>query len=387
MLGFLHMSEHTTFKDWALRVISILGLIAILILGAWGIIQIAFVLAGFLGNANESASNTPAVTNTVVKVEQVIVTSPSTITSGVPFTLSFAHENATGNYSYGISYSCAAGLSIAAPLPTGGTQNVPCDTPFNYTNATAQQLTATLTGKTQVNTTFSVAAKNLSTLAITATGTAGATVLPTVSTTIVKPAATTPAVIKTSSNTGSTYIAAKRTTTLYGQPDLAVSTGSITQNNGRYSVQFTVQNVGTNVTPSNWVFNAVLPTSPAYTYTSDAQRALYPGDKIVYTLGFTMQNNSYSAYTVNNPSYGYQYQYGNQNGVYTYPANCAYTNNYTYNGQYTYPGAAFGCATNNTGYNANYNYGYSNGTMTVQVDPYNYVYESSENNNAVNISL
>lgn len=53
----------------------------------------------------------------------------------------------------------------------------------------------------------------------------------------------------------------------------------------RGAIRFEVVNVGTNVS-GEWRFEAELPTSPNYTYKSDDQQTLFPGDKIVYTLGF-----------------------------------------------------------------------------------------------------
>ncbi|MBY0472723.1 hypothetical protein K2Q00_00340 [Patescibacteria group bacterium] len=359
-----------SFKDRVLRAVAILGLIALLLLGAWGIIQIAFTLYGFLGN---TAPTSPATVTT--KTEQMVVTVPGNTQSGTPFTLSFTHlsaqagQNASGNYAYQFSYSCADGLSVQAPLPTGGTQTVACNTPFNYTGASSQvQLIATLSGSAPVTTTFTVAAKNLATGAITANANANTTVKP-------MQKAATPAVSKPStSKPGTTYVPAKTTArTLYGSPDLAVTMGSITNSGGLYSAQFTVQNVGTNVAPYGWTFNAALPTSPVYTYPSNPQQALNPGDKIVYTLSFTKGQAVYS--------YGASYGYGNTS--YQYPSNCGYTANYTYNGVYNYPGASYTCNMNN--YYNGYNYGTS--YVTVTVDPNNYVYESSEANNSATATV
>ena len=178
-----HMTdEHTTaaptFKDRALRVIAIFGLIALLLLGAWGIIQIAFTLYGFFGNS------APA--------------SPSVQTQKT---------------------------EIVAPQGNGGVS--------------------------------SAAGRGDSSVSATS-----------------KPA--------------TTYVPAKTTArTFFGSPDLSVTMGQVTNYGGRYSAQFTIQNLGTNVAPYGWTFNANLPASPTYTYTSNAQQALNPGDKIVYTLGFT----------------------------------------------------------------------------------------------------
>ena len=242
---------------------------------------------------------------------------------------------------------------------------------WQHTNSCVRHtLTATLTGSASVPTTFTVAAKNLATNAVSASGTTQVTVSPAAAAMTTSVTTTAPA--KTST---ATYVAATRTSTLYGLSDLAVSIGTVSQNAGRYSVQFTVQNVGTNVAPAGWNFNASLPTSPTYTYTSPAQQALYPGDKIVYTLGFTMQN-GYSY----NSSYPYSYGYST-----SYPSNCGYTQNYTYNGAYSYPDTSYGCNTN--GYNTYGYQSYGSEIFTVTVNPDNYVSESSSGNNTASIDL
>lgn len=364
-------------KDRALRAVAVLGLIAILVLGAWGIIQIAFTLFGFLGNTD---SNTPAATNNGVKQEQVVVTVPSSLTSGTAFNLSFTHQNAEGNYAYEVVYSCASGVTVEASLPTGKMQAVPCNTPFNYIGATATMpLTAKSTATSPVPVTFTVGARNLATGLVKASGIANTTVAPAAGTTATKPTTT-------AAKPSTTYVSSGSTSNLYGTGDLAVSMGSVTGSSGRYSVTFTIQNSGTNTIPAGWTFNAALPAAANYTYNGTAQQALRPGDKIVYTLSFTMQNYGYGY------SSGYGYYTSTTYNPYHSP-NCGYTNSYTYNGSYSYPTAQYNCNNNSTYaypsyYNTSpYNYPYSYGSVTVTVDPYNQVQETTEVNNTATISV
>lgn len=51
------------------------------------------------------------------------------------------------------------------------------------------------------------------------------------------------------------------------------------------AVKFTVKNIGTK-TSDGWTFNAVLPTSPSHIFHSEGQKALAPGEKIEFTMGF-----------------------------------------------------------------------------------------------------
>lgn len=106
--------------------------------------------------------------------------------------------------------------------------------------------------------------------------------------------------------TTNTYqIGGTAASTLSGLPDLVVSsivTGYLTTtatdsfvasstvpSNGTAAVNFTIKNVGTNVS-GPWCFSATIPTSSSYLYQSQSQQSLNPGDSIEYTLGFTQAN-------------------------------------------------------------------------------------------------
>ncbi len=281
------MEQQTGFKEIFLRLVAIVGLIAVLVLGAWGIILLAFNLVGlFTGSVHFSNlfSNKPAV------VEQATTTAPVVITQN-----------------------------------NGNTSN-------------------TTTGTT-------------------------------------KPAGST-------AQTGATtavYTAAPRATSLYGFADLAVTITSVTSLSsvqGRTVVQFTVVNSGTNIARSGWMFNANLPyQGSTYTYQSAPQQALYPGDSIAYTLTYDDTYNQYNYNTNYYNQYSNQYQYNNTGTCYTYngyqnvpyPCDNAYTSgnaNYDYYNQY------------NSNYNNYYNQNiYQYRTVSITLDPQNWVPESIEYNN------
>lgn len=201
------------------------------------------------------------------------------------------------------------------------------------------------------------------------------------------------------------YMAAPTRTQLYGLPDLQVTIGSITSFSsvqGRTSVQFVVENIGTNVALSGWTFNASLPLTPAYTYQSGAQQALYPGDKIAFTLTYDDPNFRYNpgqVCTMQYPNYNCNYNYGTNYPQYQQPQTC-----YTYNGYQNIPGPCYQYDNNSNPYNPNYNYYgnqqnqynsgnpnynyYNNGyypytsrTVTITLDPQNWVPEAVEYNN------
>jgi hypothetical protein len=87
----------------------------------------------------------------------------------------------------------------------------------------------------------------------------------------------------------------------YGNPDLQVSMVSVgyltsastdayvpntsVPSGERPAIKFMVKNVGTNWS-GTWRFTAAIPTKTSFTYTSDIQQSLAPGDSIEYTLGF-----------------------------------------------------------------------------------------------------
>ncbi len=366
----METTEKNAFRDNVMRVVAIIGLIAVLLLGAWGIIQLAFYIPTLFSGSSSRAPSTATV------VESVSVSTNSPVASGDALTVSWRGVGGNGARGYTVSYSCADGLSVTAPTPSGKTQDVPCDTPFNFTGANSSMaLTPTLSGNKQAPVTFTVSAVDLVDNKVTATGRAQSTVL-SKTTTTTKPVAT-----KTTT-TKATYTTAPRVA-LYGYADLAVRVLSVTPSINLSTVQFEVSNIGTNLAPYGWSFTALLPiaqnsyTNQPYSYQSGAQRALNPGDKIVYTL--TFDSGAYN---------------NNQLCTQQYPNNCypryySGTNCYFYDGRANYPAP---CTSNTNpypyltaqtgGYTANtYNTNYSNRIVNIQVDPYNQVAESNEANN------
>jgi hypothetical protein len=174
----------TSVKDMFLRGIAVLGLIAVLLLGAWGIIQIAVALPGFLGGLG----------NGVVSVFDRDEIPRATTTPATPATP-------------------AAPRTPTTPTKTSGTY-----APASVGNRT----------------------------------------------------------------------------NLFGYPDLSVRILSGIPYGSRYSVTFEIANYGTNVVPAGWSFVAELPMDgDEYPYYSQGQQALYPGDRIIYTLGFDTEDYNY----------------------------------------------------------------------------------------------
>ncbi|HVZ76296.1 MAG TPA: hypothetical protein VG934_03470 [Candidatus Paceibacterota bacterium] len=404
------MEGQSTWRDTLLRTVALIGLILVLLLGAWGIILLAFNLSSVVSTVGGSVvslvtgngSSAPA-------QESLAISTPTAVTSGTPVTISWNHTNASGQYSYSLSYQCQSGLSLKAPTPAGQYQTVPCATPFNYVGAT-QSMTVipAISGSAPVAASFVVSATKLDDGTVTASASTNVTV---------NPASAAPSQTGNSGSTstgtasnGGTYIPAAHTTTLYGYPDLSVSIISVTQlptfaYPGRTQVQFQVSNVGTTIARAGWNFTAQLPLQAPYNqYTSQTQQALYPGDKIVYTLTFDNQSSynqnqvctlQYPNYNCNNGYNQYPYTYSqSQTYPYNYNQYGSYQTCYSYNG---YQNVATPCLDSNGNiiyqnnstypYNYNQNYGYQypsyGRTVTITVDPQNYILESNEANNTV----
>jgi len=393
-------TEKTSARDLFLRTVAVLGLIAILLLGAWGIIQLAFAIPGVFSNLGGGVSSVfNRNTSGTSTKEAIVVSAPSSVMSGQTLAVSWMHNNSdkSGQYSYALSYACQSGLSLKAPLPNGSFQSVPCNTLFNYVNASqhmnvvpsvtgaSQQLAMTVTA-TKLSNGLATASGNATTN-VTAGGAAATTQGSTGTGYATKPASTYTKPAKTNTyTTPSTayYPAATRATSLYGYGDLAVTITSIAPSNGVSTMRFTIANVGTNIVQAGWTFNATLPISGSYTFGSQPQQALYPGDKIAYTLSFAGVNAA-SAY----PSYDYGYGYNNNS--YGYSTGSGYStsgygcngysctnNNYVSNG---YPNYQYG------NYGSNYGYGYQTATITITADPLNFVPEYNKGNNTAQTTI
>ena len=249
------MSTKHTFQENVLRVVAVVGLIAVLLLGAWGIIQLAFYIPTLFSGSSASPAK-----------ETVSGTKPST--------------------------------------------------------------------------------------SVVATSTAANS-------------AVTPAKKAASSNTSAKYVASGRTTQLYGYADLAVymtgTPGSV-RAGSRIAIQFVVENIGTNAAPGGWAFTASLPYNPVYTYQSAPQQALYPGDKIVYTLNYDAQYGN----TYDGGCSGWSYPCVPAPTIYGGPGTCN----------------AYGPC-NATPYYAPGVPGLSTyqQTASVQADNYNQLWETNESNN------
>ena len=367
------MDTKKNFRDSIVRAVALIGLLLVLLLGAWGIILLAFNLPTIAGNIGNSIVSLFDYSPSGVTDDSLQVSAPESVQSGSALSLSWNIDNAN-DYSYVVSYACKNGLTLKAPMPSGSYQIVPCSTPFNYVNATSKMtLVASAAGSIPLPATIVVSATKLSDGGVTASGSTIVSVNP-------NTAGAQPIPSQGGAQTGTTYVPANHTSNLYGYADLSVRIISVlptSQNYNQYpytqgthmNVQFEVMNLGTNVAPAGWTLSAQLPVGYAYTYNSPAQQALYPGDKIVYTMGFnTSYQNQYQPYQ----AYPYQNTCYRYDGYQNIPVPCTDSDgNAIYN------------------YNQNYNYGnnYNAGLVTITADPRNFIYDQNRGNNTASIAV
>lgn len=316
--------KNRDFRTASLKALAVVGFIAILIFGIWGVIQVGRMLPNVFSAISSAAVSLSSI---FVPAERLEITLPSAnIPSGEPFTLTWTHEGKRADGTYSLSFECRDGLSVEAPAQSGVYQKVFCNTPFNLTNETASMKLIAISSQSRyLDVPIKLTFTRLSDAKVTAqtetaitvinekvvTGAIATTTTP-VTTTTTNPRTTT-ATPRPGTSSRNTYVLtqAGRVSDPNGRPDLAVTildTGTIDSSNiytkvgsinrnGRGAVRFIVENLGTK-TVDNWTFNAVLPTLPMYIFSSPMQPTLGPGDKIEYTLAFDQVDGAATANTL-----------------------------------------------------------------------------------------
>lgn len=300
----------TPLRDKGMKILATAGLIAILLLGAWGVFVVARSIPGVFSALQSAAV---ALSSIFVPAERLEITlATMNVESGKPFDLSWNHINKDAEGSYTISYACRDGVSFSAPTPRGVYETAPCGTPFNYTNAeNSIRLIPTSARMRFIDVPLTLSVARLSDGKVTATTETTITIendavsgtnLPGGGT-----GGTTGGTGRTPTRTPGTpttntytVVSGSRVSNPNGKPDLTVRiiaigvmdratnvftpTASVVAGQ-RAAVRFEVENLG-DKTAQYWYFNVPLPSWPYHMFHSDSQPALGPGDKIEYTLGF-----------------------------------------------------------------------------------------------------
>ena len=309
-----HSADTTkeTAKSVVVKSLAIIGLVALLALGTWGTVQVIRTAPSFLSGLSAAVSSlsfeffpagTPSLNLTLQSYS---------IKSDEAFTLTWSEEEAPAGHRYAFVYECADELSFTTPNANGGTTRIACGELYTFESATRS---LTLTPLSHMNRFLDVTIK-LSIVTENQIVAEDEVMLTVVNERIESSTGSTPTPTPTpptagGSNTGGTgatsyypvytTITAPRTSDPNGYVDLSVeiletgvlesrgdrfvSTGRNLDQDERGGVRFVVRNLGTK-TAEDWVFEAKLPTRPAFTYKSKSQPDLGPGDRIEFTLGF-----------------------------------------------------------------------------------------------------
>ncbi len=314
-MELLSAPKKSAYKETAFKVLSVIGAVAVIAGVAW----VGFRGLSLFPNAKTFLANAVAGLQSVfVPADRIVIsTVDSQIVVNKPFTLTWEHRGKDDEGSYVFSYECRDNVFLArradgtqttifcntqVPLRADeqelaliaignvdGVIEVPVHVTFTENNLTAPSLRG--------DATLLVQDAYLDTATSTDVVTPQSGTVGTTNTPVVPQYTTVPVVTQPFSDPN-------------GEPDLAVrvlgyglvntKTGVFTKEDEipqdlpsgkRAAIQFEVINLGTKES-GKWEFEAELPTSPAYTYHSDKQQTLFPGDKIVYTIGFDRVRNA-----------------------------------------------------------------------------------------------
>jgi len=295
--------NRSALVNGAVRVLAVVGFIAIIIGGLWGSVWVARAVPGAF---SALASAIVSVTSVFVPADEAITLSlPSaTVQSGQSFVLSWNHARKSTEGVYTLNVRCADGVLFTTPTNAGTFTDVPCETSFDFLNANDSVV---LTAYSKNNRLADV----VLTVEFTPDGASTATVSGSATLTIENTAAPGTTSGGTTARTPGTEttsidvfgVTGPAASDPNGYIDLSVrlievglvdkATGKFTASSTpsrsiigmRVAARFAVENKGTR-TSDQWTFNAVLPTFPMHIYSSPTQAALGPGDRIEFTLGF-----------------------------------------------------------------------------------------------------
>ncbi len=274
------------------NVLAIVGFVILIIIILWGLLHLLSLTTPWVSDLFTSD----------VKKSSIVVSAPAQVQAGSPLSISWKHDTTTRG-TYALLYKCEQGLTI-----TVGNRQLPCGAAYTLGNATsAITMIPTLSGKTSI-------ASNLTVLFIpSAAGTTGpeasgsATVQILANSEVKPPVVTTPTTPSTPTTpkpTNPTPVTPKPVTPS-SPADLDVriiAVGVIDPYTGAFvqrapyhasetaAVQFDIANIGGSNSGS-YTFQAQIPTSQPYTYSSLVQPSLAPGSHVVNTLRFSPATN------------------------------------------------------------------------------------------------
>ncbi|MEX0651847.1 MAG: hypothetical protein WD509_00145 [Candidatus Paceibacterota bacterium] len=297
-------TQGTQVKGLLINGLAIVGFVAVLLIGLWGTVQVVKLAPAAFSNIASVIS----FKSVFVPNEAITLNTPnSLVPSGTTYSLNWEHTSKPENGTYAFSYACKEGVSFKVSTNNEQYEEVACDNPYSFQNNT-HSLFVTPTSKTvhRVDVPFS----------LTSFDTSGeATTLDDNFFTIVNESIAESTTTQEGNTTVPQTTAGEKTKQVLpvssahtvsnpnGHVDLAVriiGVGTIDANDiftktsslkvtDSGAVRFSVINTGSK-TSDNWTFNVVLPTFPMHIFHSTNQKALAPGDRIDFTLGFDQLN-------------------------------------------------------------------------------------------------
>ena len=307
-------------KENGVRFLAVLGLAAILGLGAFVVVKTYSNLEPVASRIYSAAVSLSRIFHPAEKL--ILESSDLDINSGEAVVLSFTHTGLNSDGVFELSYPCKGGLALSIITGRDTATSIACETPFTILTSKDSvgvkifstenrfiDLPITLSfvpkGATgaSVSTNVLLLVNNRSISDITTTPVkTSPTPIKIVQPVVTKNPVATP--VKTPVTAGpkteKVYPVTNTTITKTGNADLVarileigiidktsntfVST-NVLRKTDRIAVRFEVENIGYRAT-GDWRFNAALPTYPFYIFSSDGQQSLNPGDKIEFTLGF-----------------------------------------------------------------------------------------------------
>ena len=309
-------------KDIAMRILSVLGGIAVLA----GVVWVGMQGFRALPNAgNTLASALVSVQSFFSPAERIVLSViDSQVVAEEPFTLSWEHRGNSADGSYAFFYGCSNDvyLTISGNTVFCNTELpiLSTDTTLNLTAYGEVNGIATIPLEVRFRENGETVISERGELAVTVQSERFDDAASTSTTPVGTPTSgisnpTTPSGIRPTQAPGQPQFVPVVTTNgpvsdPNGEADLTIRViayGLVDRSSGdfderdeipqdlpsgkRGAIKFVVENEGTKLS-DEWEFEATLPTSPSYTYKSVEQTSLYPGDKIEFIIGFDRLRNT-----------------------------------------------------------------------------------------------
>lgn len=275
--------------------LAIIGFVIIAVVVVWGLFNIANI-------------SKFSFTGLFAQTPQVSITVPSDAISSRPAVISWKSTSAPSG-TYAFLYRCTTDFSFATESQNGAMNTIPCGVSISVGSSTSATVIPVVSGNASVIVPLSVVlipedgSDHVTGTADLSVNPAASTAVPTASSTPVasQQTATTPAPARSSSRSSGQGNGPLVAHAASGPADLAVTiiaTGYIDPGSGALlmnrppqpydttGVEFDIANIGGS-SSGTYYFQAHLPTTSNYTYTSPIQMSLAPGQHVVSTLRFS----------------------------------------------------------------------------------------------------